>query len=84
MIKLVKIDIQPLRDLNDNRIAFVHLVDMCRKVLDNPSLYPKQIFHIARRYLCNGGNTMYEYDYLVNTLIDNPDFKEELLKWQIY
>ena len=43
MIKLVKIDMQPLRDLNDNRTEFVYLVDMCKKVLANPSLYPKQI-----------------------------------------
>ena len=83
MIKLVKIDMQPLRDLNDNRAEFVYLVDMCKKVLANPSLYPKQILHIARRYLNNGGNTMYEYDYLVNTLIDNADFRRELLKWKI-
>ena len=80
MIKLTKIDMQPLRDLNDNRTEFVYLVDMCKKVLANRDLYPKQIFHIARRYIYNIPNSKYEYDYLVNTLIDNPDFRKELLK----
>ena len=77
------IDMQPSRDINDTRIAFVTLVDMCRKVLANRDLYPKQIFHIARRYIYNIPNSKYEYDYLVNTLIDNPDFRKELLEWKI-
>ena len=77
------IDMQPSRDINDTRIAFVTLVDMCRKVLANRDLYPKQIFHIARRYICNIPNSRYEYAFLVNFLIDNTDFREELLKWKI-
>ena len=80
MIKLTKIDMQPLRDLNDNRTEFVYLVDMCKKVLANPSLYPKQIFHIAYRYLHNGCNSRYEYEYLVNFLIENIHYRRELLK----
>ena len=66
--------------MSDREISFILLKNLCGKVLANQSLYPKQILHIARRYLNNGGNTMYEYDYLVNTLIDNPDFRRELLK----
>lgn len=77
------IDMQPNRDINDNRIAFVTLVDMCRKVIANRDSYPKQIFHIARRYIYTIPISVYEYDYLVITLIDNPDYREELLKWQI-
>ena len=38
---------QPLRDLNDNRTEFVYLVDMCKKVLANPSLYPKKYSNTA-------------------------------------
>ena len=66
--------------MSDREISFILLKNLCGKVLANQSLYPKQILHIARRYLNNGGNTMYEYDYLVNTLIDNLDFRRELLK----
>ena len=77
---MLKIELNEKEELSDREIAFILLADACGKVLAYPSLYPKQILHIARRYLNNGGNTMYEYDYLVNTLIDNPDFRRELLK----
>ena len=77
---MLKIELNEREELSDREIAFILLADACGKVLAYPSLYPKQILHIARRYLNNGGNTMYEYDYLVNTLIDNPDFRKELLK----
>ena len=77
---MLKIELNEREELSDREIAFILLADACGKVLAYPSLYPKQILHIARRYLNNGGNTMYEYDYLVNTLIDNPDFRRELLK----
>ena len=77
---MLKVELNEREELSDREIAFILLADACGKVLAYPSLYPKQILHIARRYLNNGGNTMYEYDYLVNTLIDNPDFRRELLK----
>ena len=77
---MLKIELNEREELSDREIAFILLADACGKVLANPSLYPKQILHIARRYLNNGGNSMYEYDYLVNTLIDNPDLRREVLK----
>lgn len=78
---MIKIEMVKQEDLTDRGIAFIMLANACGKVLAYESLYPKQIFHIAYRYLNNGCNSRYEYEYLVNTLIENPDFREELLKW---
>ena len=77
---MLKIELNEREELSDREIAFILLADACGKVLAYPSLYPKQIFHIAYRYLHNGCNSRYEYEYLVNFLIDNPDFRRELLK----
>ena len=67
-------------ELTDRQIAFIILANTCGKVLAYRSLYPKDIFSAAYRYLNNGCKSRKEYEYLVNTLIDNTDFRKELLK----
>ena len=70
-------------ELTDRQIAFIILANTCGKVLAYSSLYPKDIFPAAYRYLNNGCKSRKEYEYLVNTLIDNTDIRKELLKWMI-
>lgn len=77
---MLKIELNEREELSDREIAFILLADGCGKVLAYPTLYPKQIFHIAYRYLHNGCNTRYEYEYLVNFLIENTHYRKELLK----
>ena len=67
-------------ELTDRQIAFINLANTCGKVLAYRSLYPEDIFPVAYRYLNNGCKSRKEYEYLVNTLIDNTDIREELLK----
>ena len=67
-------------EITDRQIAFIILANTCGKVLAYNSLYPKDIFPIAYRYLNNGCKSRKEYEYLVNTLIDNIDIREELFK----
>ena len=67
-------------ELTDIQIAFIILANTCGKVLAYSSLYPNDIFPIAYRYLNNGCKSRKEYEYLVNTLIENTSFREELLK----
>ena len=67
-------------ELTDRQIAFIILANTCGKVLAYSSLYPKDIFPIAYRYLNSGCKSREEYEYLVNTLIDNTDIRKELLK----
>ena len=66
--------------LTDKEIGFLLLASKCGKVLAYSSLYPNDIFPIAYRYLNNGCKSRKEYEYLVNTLIENTSFREELLK----
>ena len=66
--------------MSDREIAFILLKNACGKVLANQCLYPQDIFKIAYRYLFEGCKSRKEYEYLVNTLIDNTDIREELLK----
>lgn len=68
--------------MTDSEIAFILLANACGKVLANRDLYPRDIFMIAYRYLFSGCKCRGEYVYLVNFLIENPDYREELLKWQ--
>ena len=75
-----KVDINFNGEITDRQIAFITLANACGKVLANSSLYPKDIFPIAYRYLNNGCKNRKEYEYLVNTLIDNTDFRKALLK----
>ena len=66
--------------MNDREIAFILLANACGKVLANKGLYPTDIFKIAYRYLFEGCKSRGEYEYLVNFLIENTDFRKELLK----
>ena len=75
-----KVDINFNGEITDRQIAFITLANACGKVLANSSLYPKDIFPASYRYLNNGCKSRKEYEYLVNTLIDNTDFRKELLK----
>ena len=78
-----KVDINFNGEITDRQIAFITLANACGKVLANSSLYPTDIFKIAWRYLFVGCKSRGEYEYLVNFLIENPSFREELLKWLI-
>ena len=69
--------------MSDREIAFILLKNGCGKVLANQCLYPQDIFKIAYRYLYDGCKSRSEYEYLVNFLIENISFREELLKWLI-
>ena len=80
---MFKIELNEREELSDRQIAFIILANTCGKVLAYSSLYPKDIFPAAYRYLNNGCKSRKEYEYLVNTLIDNIDIREELLKWLI-
>ena len=61
--------------MSDKEIAFILLKNDCGKVLANQSLYPDDIFKIAYRYLFKGCKSRGDYEYLVNTLIDNTDIR---------
>ena len=69
-----------LKEFDDRDIAFITLANACGKVLANKDLYPKDIFKIAYRYLFKGCKSRGEYEYLVSFLIENTDFRKELLK----
>ena len=69
--------------MSDREIAFILLKNDCGKVLANQSLYPQDIFNIAYNYLFGGCKSRGDYEYLVNFLIENISFREELLKWLI-
>ena len=69
--------------MSDREIAFILLANACGKVLANQSLYPQDIFKIAYNYLFGGCKSRGDYEYLVNFLIENISFREELLKWLI-
>ena len=77
---MLKIELNEREELSDRQIAFIILANTCGKVLAYSSLYPNDIFSVAYRYLNNGCKSREEYEYLVNTLIDNIDIREELLK----
>ena len=66
--------------MSDREIAFILLKNGCGKVLANQGLYPQDIFKIAYNYLFGGCKSRGDYEYLVNFLIENPSFREELLK----
>ena len=66
--------------MSDREIAFILLKNGCGKVLANQSLSPQDIFKIAYNYLFGGCKSRGDYEYLVNFLIENSSFREELLK----
>ena len=77
---MIKINFEKEGSINDRELAFITLANACGKVLANRNLYPEDINKIAYRYLFTGCNNRYEYEYLVNFLIDNLTIRKELLK----
>ena len=77
---MIKINFEKEGSINDRELAFITLANACGKVLANRTLYPEDINEIAYRYLFSGCKNRYEYEYLVNFLIDNTSIREELLK----
>ena len=77
---MIKINFEKEGSINDRELAFITLANACGKVLANRSLYPEDINEIAYRYLFGGCKNRYEYEYLVNFLIDNTTIRKELLK----
>ena len=77
---MIKINFEKEGTINDKEFAFITLANACGKVLANRSLYPEDINKIAYRYLFSGCKNRYEYEYLVNFLIDNTSIRKELLK----
>ena len=66
--------------MSDRELSFILLKNACGKVLSNKDLYPTDIFKIAYNYLFGGCKSRGDYEYLVSFLIENPSFREELLK----
>ena len=66
--------------LTDKEIAYLSLASKCGRVLYYEELYPQDIFKIAYNYLFGGCKSRGDYEYLVNFLIENLTFREELLK----
>ena len=77
---MIKIDFNKEVSINDRELSFITLANACGKVLANRNLYPEDINEIAYRYLFSGCKNRYEYEYLVNFLIDNTSTRKELLK----
>ena len=77
---MIKINFNKEGSINDRELAFITLANSCGKVLANRNLYPEDINAIAYRYLFTGCKSRYEYEYLVNFLIDNTSIRKELLK----
>ena len=77
---MIKINFEKEGTINDREFAFITLANACGKVLSNRTLYPEDINKIAYRYLFTGCKSRYEYEYLVNFLIDNLIIRKELLK----
>ena len=77
---MIKINFNKDGSINDRELAFITLANACGKVLANRTLYPEDINEIAYRYLFSGCKNRYEYEYLVNFLIDNTSIRKELLK----
>ena len=77
---MIKINFEKEGTINDRELAFITLANACGKVLANRTLYPEDINKMACRYLFTGCKNRYEYEYLVNFLIDNTTIRKELLK----
>ena len=77
---MIKINFEKEGFINDRELAFITLANACGKVLANRTLYPEDINKISYRYLFSGCKNRYEYEYLVNFLIDNLSIRKELLK----
>ena len=77
---MIKINFNKEGSINDKELAFITLANACGNVLANRTLYPEDINEIVYRYLFSGCKNRYEYEYLVNFLIDNLTIRKELLK----
>ena len=77
---MIKINFEKEGSINDRELAFITLASACGRVLSNRNLYPEDINEIAYRYLFTGCKNRFEYEYLVNFLIDNTSIRKELLK----
>ena len=77
---MYNVNLNLYNSLTDRDIALIALASACGKVLAYEELYPRDIFEIAYRYLFEGCRSRAEYEYLVNFLIENITFREELLK----
>ena len=77
---MIKINFEKEGSINDRELAFITLASACGRVLSNRNLYPEDINEIAYRYLFTGCKNRFEYEYLVNFLIDNTSTRKELLK----
>ena len=67
-------------DMTDREIAFYLLAKYCGFVLSHKEQYPPRIPEIAYDYLFKGCKSKGDYEYLVNTLVKNNNFRRELLK----
>ena len=77
---MIKINFEKEGSINNRELAYITLANACGKVLANKNLYPEDINGIAYRYLFSDCKSRYEYEYLVNFLIDNLTIRKELLK----
>lgn len=65
---------------DDRYVAYVLLSRKVGHVLANKDLYPTDIFNICYDYVFGGCKSRKDYEYLVNFLFENNDWREELLK----
>ena len=65
---------------DDRYVAFVLLSRKVGDVLAYRELYPTDIFLICYDYVFGGCKSRKDYEYLVNFLFENNDWREELLK----
>lgn len=65
---------------DDRYVAYVLLSRKVGHVLANKELFPIDIFTICYDYVFAGCKCRYDYEYMVNFLIDNEEVREELLK----
>ena len=68
-------------DMTDREIAFYLLAEYCGLAIAYREKYPPRIPEIAYDYLFKGCKSRGDYEYLVNTLVKNNNFRRELLKW---
>lgn len=67
-------------DMTDREIGFYLLAKYCGYAISHQEKYPPRISEIAYDYLFKGCKSRGDYEYLVNTLVKNRNFRKELLK----
>lgn len=65
---------------DDRYVAFVVLSRKIGVVLANKDLFPSDIFSICYDYVFGGCKSRSDYEYMVNFLFENNDWRKELLK----